>query len=180
MTVVPAKSITNNFEDNNDDDEFKGVFKLSVTKKELLIILAPFVLKLVGSYLSNLLDSGFYFNLIFGLMHIGNIVNGAKLSIALIQGIATIFGGFLFMALYLRTGSIWPSIIAHGIYDYMCFVTDPNLNEGIMVNEAVTTGLILTLVIYIVSGLWALYLIRPAVKDKIEAVWNEKWSITDL
>lgn len=118
--------------------------------------------------------------LIFGLMHIGNIVNGAKLSIALIQGIATIFGGFLFMALYLRTGSIWPSIIAHGIYDYMCFVTDPNLNEGIMVNEAVTTGLILTLVIYIVSGLWALYLICPAVKDKIEAVWNEKWSITDL
>ena len=103
------------FEDNNDDDEFKGVFKLSVTKKELLIILAPFVLKLVGSYLSNLLDSGFYFNLIFGLMHIGNIVNGAKLSIALIQGIATIFGGFLFMALYLRTGSIWPSIVGRMI-----------------------------------------------------------------
>ena len=42
---------------------------------------------------------------------------------AVIQGISTIFGGFLYAAAYLRSGSILAPILMHALYDYMCFVT---------------------------------------------------------
>lgn len=116
-------------------------------------------------------------SLIFGLLHIGNVFQGANITMALIQGIATIFGGFLYVAVYLRTGSILVPIVMHGIYDYMCFVTDPTLVQGVMTAETVTPGLILSVVVYIIAGIWGLYLVRPAVRDKIEAIWNEKWSL---
>ena len=96
---------------------------------------------------------------------------------AVIQGISTIFGGFVFAAVYLRSGSILAPIVMHALYDYMCFVTDPTLENGIMTSETVTIGLILTVVVFIIAGIWSLYLIRPAMRDKIQTLWDEKWGI---
>ena len=64
---------------------------------------------------------------------------------AVIQGISTVFGGFVYAVAYQRSGSILVPIIMHVLYDYMCFVS--------------------------------LYLIRPAMRDKIQTLWNEKWGI---
>ena len=89
---------------------------------------------------------------------------------AVIQGISTIFGGFLYAAVYLRSGSILVPIFAHALYDYMCFVTDPTLDNGIM-----TSGT--SVVVFVIAGIWSLYLIRPAMRDKIQTLWNEKWGI---
>ena len=83
---------------------------------------------------------------------------------AVIQGISTIFGGFLYAAVYLRSGSILVPIFAHALYDYMCFVTDPTLDNGIMTSGTVTIGVILSV-------------IRSAMRDKIQTLWNEKWGI---
>jgi membrane protease YdiL (CAAX protease family) len=116
--------------------------------------------------------------LVFGLLHIGNVTNGASASVSVIQGIATIFAGFVFIAVYLRTGNVLIPIFMHSIFDYMCFVTDPTLENGIMTGATVSTGLILALVVEIIAGLWGLWLIRPAMKEKIEALWNEKWSVS--
>jgi hypothetical protein len=65
----------------------------------------------------------------------------------------------------------------HAVYDYMCFVTDPTLDNGIMTSETVTIGIILSVVVFIIAGIWGLYLIRPAMRDKIQTLWNEKWGI---
>ncbi len=115
--------------------------------------------------------------LIFGILHIGNIFQGANPTMAVIQGISTIFGGFLYAAVYLRSGSILVPIVMHALYDYMCFVIDPTLDNGIMTSETVTIGIILTVVVFIIAGIWSLYLIRPAMRDKIQTLWNEKWGI---
>ena len=139
-----------------------------------------FIFELVFTYAASVFDSGFYFNptllslsmalgagffeetifrdvtiplamrylksknrmyiivgitaLIFGILHIGSIFQGANPTMAVIQGISTIFGGFLYAAVYLRSGSILVPI-------------------------------------------FALYLIRPAMRDKIQTLWNEKWGI---
>ena len=115
--------------------------------------------------------------LIFGILHIGNIVQGANPTMAVIQGISTIFGGFLYAAVYLRSGSILVPIAMHAVYDYMCFVTDPTLDNGIMTSGTVTIGVILSVVVFVIAGIWSLYLIRPAMRDKIQTLWNEKWGI---
>ena len=116
--------------------------------------------------------------LVFGLLHIGNVINGASVAMGIIQGTATIFAGLLFAAVFLRTGNILIPIIMHGVYDYMCFVTDASLDNGIMIGEAVTTGLILAVLVDVVAGVWALYLIRPAKRAEIHAIWDEKWSVS--
>lgn len=116
--------------------------------------------------------------LVFGLMHIGNIVNGASVQMAIAQGIATTFGGILFIAVYLRTGNILIPIFMHGIYDYMCFVTDPTLESGIMVNDLTASALIPAVLVEVIAGIWGLYLLRPAKRAEIHAIWDDKWSVT--
>lgn len=116
--------------------------------------------------------------LVFGLLHVGNVINGANVTMGIIQGIATIFAGLLFVAVFLRTGNILIPIIMHGVYDYICFVTDASLDNGIMTGEAVTIGLILAVLVDVIAGIWGLYLIRPAKKAEIFAIWNDKWSVS--
>jgi len=114
--------------------------------------------------------------LVFGLMHIGNIANGASIQMGIAQGIATIFAGIFFIAAYLRTGNILIPIFMHGIYDYMCFTTDPSLVNGIMANDIATSALILAVLVDVIAGIWGLYLLRPAKRAEIHAIWNDKWS----
>jgi membrane protease YdiL (CAAX protease family) len=118
-------------------------------------------------------------SLVFGLMHIGNIIHGASVTMGIIQGVATIFSGLLFVAVFLRTGNIIIPIFMHSVYDYMCFVTDASLDNGIMTGETVTTGLILAVLVDVIAGIWGLYLIRPAKRAEINAIWNEKWSVSE-
>ncbi len=115
--------------------------------------------------------------LVFGLMHIGNIANGASIQMGIAQGIATIFAGIFFIAAYLRTGNILIPIFMHGIYDYMCFTTDPSLVNGIMANEIATSALMLAVLVDVIAGIWGLYLLRPAKRAEIHAIWNDKWSV---
>ncbi len=115
--------------------------------------------------------------LVFGLMHIGNIANGASIQMGIAQGIATIFAGIFFIAAYLRTGNILIPIFMHGIYDYMCFTTDPSLVNGIMANDIATSALILAVLVDVIAGIWGLYLLRPAKRAEIHAIWNDKWSV---
>ena len=118
-------------------------------------------------------------SLVFGLMHIGNIVNGASVQMGIAQGIATTFGGILFIAAYLRTGNVLIPIFMHGIYDYMCFVTDPTLENGIMVNDLTASALIPAVLVEVIAGIWGLYLLRPAKRAEIHAIWDDKWSVNN-
>jgi membrane protease YdiL (CAAX protease family) len=115
--------------------------------------------------------------LVFGLMHIGNIANGVSIQMGIAQGIATTFAGIFFVAAYLRTGNILIPIFMHGIYDYMCFTTDPTLENGIMANEIATSALTLAVLVDVIAGIWGLYLLRPAKRAEIHAIWNDKWSV---
>ena len=116
-------------------------------------------------------------SLVFGLMHIGNIVNGASIQMGIAQGIATIFAGIFLIAVYLRTGNILIPIFMHGIYDYMCFVVDPTLENGIMANDKAASALVFAVLVDVIAGIWGLYLLRPAKRAEIHAIWNDKWSV---
>ena len=116
-------------------------------------------------------------SLVFGLIHLGNIYQGASVTMGVIQMIATFGKGLFFAAVFLRTGSILITIIMHGFFDWVCFVTDPTLQNGIMMNQSVTLGLILVMLIDVAIGFVGLYMVRPAMREKIEEVWNKKWSL---
>ncbi len=59
--------------------------------------------------------------LAFGAIHILNVFMTGELRAALIQSAAAALSGLLFIALRLRTGSLWPCIVVHGLWDFATF-----------------------------------------------------------
>ena len=114
--------------------------------------------------------------LIFGAFHLSNIMGGASVTMGVIQAFATAFSGLFLGAVFLRTGSIVPSMILHAVFDWICFTTDATLENGIMAAEIVTPGLVGAIAIDVALGIAGLYLIRPSVREKIEELWQKKWS----
>ena len=56
-------------------------------------------------------------SVLFGAMHLVNWVNGQTLDATVVQCVHAGAAGFLYGALALRTGSLWPSILLHGLWD---------------------------------------------------------------
>ena len=112
-------------------------------------------------------------SVVFGLSHLGNAMGGNDIGI--VQGIATIGSGLFYAAVFLRTSSIMVPIIMHALYDWMYFATNPALQNGNMAAMGVTTAVIISCVIDLSMGVVGYWLIRPAVREKIEVVWQKKW-----
>ena len=166
--------------------EFKGVFTLRTSLAELGILLLPWVAKVAATLVSGWVDYGFYFNptllslsmatsIIFGVIHVGNVFNGARIEIGILQAVATTFAAFFFVAVLLRTGNIFVPIALHAAWDYISFTTDPTVVNGIMMNEGISLGLMVAVAIEVAFGCAGLYLIRPAMHDKIDRIWSEIW-----
>jgi len=59
---------------------------------------------------------------LFGAIHILNGVNTGQWGMATLQAAAAGMSGLIFMAIVIRTGSIWPAIVYHGIWDCVLFL----------------------------------------------------------
>lgn len=60
---------------------------------------------------------------LFGAVHILNVFITGELAMAMIQAFAAGLSGIVFMAILIRTGSIWPAIIYHALWDCLLFLT---------------------------------------------------------
>ena len=61
-------------------------------------------------------------SVLFGAVHILNVFNTGDLAGALVQSVPAGMSGILFVAIVIRTGSIWPAIIYHALWDCVLFV----------------------------------------------------------
>ena len=84
---------------------------------------------------------------------------------------------FLLTALYLGTGSVIFPIFAHGLYDYICFTTDPSVSgEGILIQTYGMGQLLYEFLVIAIIGISALYLISKNKFFKVNEIWEKKWS----
>ncbi|MFN4203368.1 MAG: lysostaphin resistance A-like protein [Tabrizicola sp.] len=78
----------------------------------------------------------------FGAMHSLNVFVTGDLRAALIQSCAAFLSGLIFIALRLRTGSLWPPIIVHALWDFATFTLGAAVGQvashGPLPAEAVT------------------------------------------
>jgi membrane protease YdiL (CAAX protease family) len=80
---------------------------------------------------------------------------------SVIQSGAALLSGLLFIAIRLRTGSLWPAIIVHGLWDFGTFTL--GAAGGQMAGrEAAPTGIqmLLPLLLVLPNALYALWLLR--------------------
>ena len=64
----------------------------------------------------------------FGLGHILNLVNGSGMSLTenLVQIVCAVLIGFLYVIILWRSGSLWPCIISHGMFNSLSAFSGPN------------------------------------------------------
>lgn len=109
----------------------------------------------------------------FGLTHITNALLTGNIGAAAIQSVISITLGIFFAAVYLRTGDILPCIFGHAVHDF--FV------DAFTVNKHFTFAgvTVVAIVCQLLLAAWGLYLIRKAKRPEIEALWEEKWKLTE-
>ena len=117
-------------------------------------------------------------SLIFGAVHMTNLLQGANLGSTISQLFSATIMGIFFAAVYLACGSILPAMALHFLNDVFALLF-LKINESGATTEGVTLlstveNLLLDLVLLVI----AFGLLRPGNYEKIRRVWDEKWSIS--
>jgi uncharacterized protein len=100
-------------------------------------------------------------SLLFGAIHSLNVFTTGHLLPALMQSSAALLSGLLFIAIRLRTGSLWPAVITHGLWDFATFTLIAA--GGRMAGpEAAATNpqVFLPMLLVLPNALYALWLLR--------------------
>lgn len=101
--------------------------------------------------------------LAFGAVHVLNVFITGELRPALLQATAAALSGLLFIALRLRTGSLWPGMVVHALWDFATFVLAtagrPDSHAGA---ADAPTGLahLLPVLLVLPNALYGLWLMR--------------------
>lgn len=110
----------------------------------------------------------------FGLVHIMNISAGGDVLASCIQSVYAIGIGMILGAIYIRTGNLWPTIIAHTSLDYLEFLRgDLEASGGVMTGLGL--GDWVTIAASAIGAVIALFLINKKHDVEILALWKKKW-----
>ena len=116
--------------------------------------------------------------IVFGLIHAANIFAGADPLQTLFQVIGSVSVGFIFAAVYLRTGSILPCMFYHALHDIIAIACESNVSEnGIMSARAFWWGDVFNLAMAAVMAAAAFWLLRDAKTEQIREIWNRIWKL---
>ena len=114
-------------------------------------------------------------SIVFGLAHLANVFAGGQVSSVLIQTAYATGIGMLFGAVYIRTGNLLPTMIAHFSLDFLEMIrSDLTASGGTM--QAMGLGDWITVVAGVLAAVVGILLIRKKYFPEIMEVWKEKWS----
>ncbi len=116
-------------------------------------------------------------SVVFSLVHASNIFSGAAISSTLVQLVYAFSVGVLLCVLYLRSGSIVPSMIIHFLNDVFAFMNQAIVNEsGVMTGTHTTKEIIINLIISAAELFVAYLMLRGNGRKAIMEIWAKKWS----
>lgn len=95
-----------------------------------------------GDTKKHIILSIFFSSLIFGLLHLTNLMAGQDLLTTIVQVIQATAAGLLLGSIYYKTKNIWAVISLHSIYDFCLMLGDLNLIKDCTFNTP-TTGIII-------------------------------------
>ena len=105
-------------------------------------------------------------SVLFGGIHVFNVFITGELFSAAMQAVAATLSGFIFMALLLRTGSLWVPIVYHALFDLGTFLAGANSAAHAQEPEpAALAKVVVPLLLVLPNFLCALYLLRKIPND---------------
>ena len=124
-------------------------------------------------------------SLIFGLMHISNLLTGQSLFQTITQILQATSIGILFGSIYYRSKNIWSVIFLHGLYDFSIMLSDINLVKDCTYGTPSTSialystfASILIILYYIFNAL--LILRTTDLKEKKKEIKDNKFVVIGL
>lgn len=117
----------------------------------------------------NLWPAMIWTSVLFGSVHILNALTTGELLNAMLQAFTATLSGFAFMAILVRTGSIWPAIIYHALWDFGTFSISAGQQSGADVPGVDVGGWAMLLPVILVTPhfLYGLYLLRNVRNDDV-------------
>lgn len=108
-------------------------------------------------------------SLAFGAVHSLNIFTTGEVAQSLIQSCAAALSGLIFIALRLRTGSIWPPMLLHGLWDFATFTLGASAQGGPPDATAPSTMMMFFPILLVLpNAIYALYLMRNIARDNAD------------
>ena len=99
--------------------------------------------------------------LAFGAIHSLNVFITGDLRAAVIQSTAAALSGLFFIALRLRTGSLWPCVVIHGLWDCAAFLLAMSSPEDAATGTAPGVAMSLAPILLVLpNALYGLWLMR--------------------
>lgn len=96
-------------------------------------------------------------SVLFGAVHVLNVVITGELLNAILQAVMATLSGFLFLAIRLKTNSILPAMLIHWLWDLMVFCNTSSLVGNVPNNQVISTVGMLILgispIIFFILGL---------------------------
>lgn len=113
--------------------------------------------------------------IVFGVFHLTNLKAGGDLFAVTIQSLYAIGIGMLLGAVYLRTGNLLLTILAHFSLDFLEFIrADLSASNGIMMGMGV--GDWITIAAGAIAAAISLRAIAKKHYPEIMKIWNAKWN----
>lgn len=101
--------------------------------------------------------------LAFGAIHALNVFVTGDLRMAVMQAAAAALSGLLFIALRLRTGSLWPGIVVHGLWDFATFTVSASRSvesQGVAGGGPMAPLALMPVLLVLPNALYGLWLMR--------------------
>lgn len=98
--------------------------------------------------------------ILFGAVHVLNGFVTGDFVAATVQAVAAGMSGLMYMALLIRTGSIWPSIVMHALWDFALFLSAGKESATPQAMPSTLAGWLSHLAVALPSLLYGLYLLR--------------------
>ena len=117
-------------------------------------------------------------SILFGAIHLFNIFAGGNPITVVLQSLYAMGIGMLLATAYLRTGNLWPAIIAHWSIDFVEFIRK-DLGEASGIMKGMLLGDWINIVGGILAGVLALVLMNKKHLPEIMEIWKDKWSETN-
>jgi len=103
---------------------------------------------------------------VFGLMHLVNLLEGGSpLGVLMQVGYSFLIGGMCAIAL-LKTGSIWPAVLLHGVYDVGGYLID-RLGRGEIWNAA---SIALTAAVAVLVAGYTVWMLTTVTEEEVRRI----------
>ena len=116
--------------------------------------------------------------IIFGLIHALNVFAGADPIQTILQVVSSMAFGFIFAAVYMRTGRLLPCMFYHALHDIIAIAGESNVSEdGIMSAAAIGWSDGFNILLSVALTAVAFWLLRDARTEQLREVWDRKWKL---